>query len=347
MAPEGTLPAGPGPTADTPTEADPGRKPCWNWARGTVTSWVVAKVIPLPVETFEPDGIETLFPVSLLLNRTVPVAAVLLTFLPVALKVPEALKSMVRIVAGTTPPTGSVDVAFGSARIESASGPTASSLGVITIVALGSRKTAIRPRTSPINTTVAAEAPIKAERCEVRPGPRTVGAAAPLERAPIRPSGTAGGPPGDPRPGDPGARGVAPAPAMAPAPAPAMAPASATLAAAALVDAPVDAPLDLGPTAGGTLVAAAGSWTTPWSASNSATVAKTGRPAEAASARAAASVEMIDRARLRSSASRASSRKLIREVAMREPGGTTRPTRGSSDPRIRAAADVISSSTSR
>ena len=59
-----------------------------------------------------------------------------------------------------------------------------------------------------------------------------------------------------------------------------------------------------------------------------ATEAKTGRPADAASARAAG-VGGDDRraAGCRSSASRASSRKLIREVASREPGGRTSATR--------------------
>ncbi|MEJ7697726.1 MAG: hypothetical protein WKF78_14180 [Candidatus Limnocylindrales bacterium] len=47
------------------------------------------------------------------------------------------------------------------------------------------------------------------------------------------------------------------------------------------------------------------------------------------------------------SASRASNRKLIREVARRDPYGNTTATRGSALLRMRAAADVISSSTSR
>ncbi len=85
----------------------------------------------------------------------------------------------------------------------------------------------------------------------------------------------------------------------------------------------------------------------PTSASYSPTVAWTGRPAEAAIARAAGSAATIDSTRFRSSASRASSRKLIREVASREPGGRTRATFVSVTARIRAAALVISSSTSR
>ena len=46
-------------------------------------------------------------------------------------------------------------------------------------------------------------------------------------------------------------------------------------------------------------------------------------------------------------ASRASSRKLIRDVATREPYGSTIATRRDSASRMRAAAEVISSSTSR
>jgi shikimate kinase len=81
--------------------------------------------------------------------------------------------------------------------------------------------------------------------------------------------------------------------------------------------------------------------------SHSATLAKTGRPADAASARVAGSVATIDRRRLLTTASRDRRRKFIRDVAIREPYGTTRATFVASDPRMRAAAEVISSSTSR
>jgi hypothetical protein len=79
----------------------------------------------------------------------------------------------------------------------------------------------------------------------------------------------------------------------------------------------------------------------------SATEAKTGKPAEAASAREAASPDTIDSRRLLTSASRESSRKFIRDVAIRDPLGTTKATRVAAEERIRCAADVISSSTSR
>jgi len=82
-------------------------------------------------------------------------------------------------------------------------------------------------------------------------------------------------------------------------------------------------------------------------ASYSATVANTGRPADAASALDAASPAITDSRRLLTTASRDRRRKLIREVAIREPFGTTSPTFVPGDVRIRDAADVISSSTSR
>ena len=85
----------------------------------------------------------------------------------------------------------------------------------------------------------------------------------------------------------------------------------------------------------------------PRDASYSPTEANTGRPADAASARAAASLATIERRFSWVRASRASSRKLIREVATREPCGRTTATRRPSTERIRAAADVISSSMSR
>ena len=82
-------------------------------------------------------------------------------------------------------------------------------------------------------------------------------------------------------------------------------------------------------------------------ASYSWTVAKTGRPADAARARVAESPAMTDRRFSWVSASRARSRKLIRDVATREPYGSTTATRPDSTARTRAAAEVISSSTSR
>ncbi|HEX5015455.1 MAG TPA: hypothetical protein VFV72_15015 [Candidatus Limnocylindrales bacterium] len=81
--------------------------------------------------------------------------------------------------------------------------------------------------------------------------------------------------------------------------------------------------------------------------SYSATDENTGRPADAARARVAGSDATIDRRRLLTTASRESSRKFIREVAIREPYGMTSATFVASEPRIRAAAEVISSSTSR
>ena len=82
-------------------------------------------------------------------------------------------------------------------------------------------------------------------------------------------------------------------------------------------------------------------------ASYSATEANTGNPADAASARVAASAATIESRFSWVSASRDSSRKLMRDVATREPYGSTTATRRPSADRMRAAADVISSSISR
>ena len=73
----------------------------------------------------------------------------------------------------------------------------------------------------------------------------------------------------------------------------------------------------------------------------------TGSPADAASARAEVSGATMSRRRPLAWASRASSRKLIRDVATRDPNGSTRPIRVPSAVRIRVAAEVISSSGSR
>src|SRR5205814_4600615 len=82
-------------------------------------------------------------------------------------------------------------------------------------------------------------------------------------------------------------------------------------------------------------------------ASYSGTVPKTGRPADAASDRAAASPATIESRRLLTMASRDRSRKFIRDVAIRDPYGTTSASFVPGAFRIRDAADVISSSTSR
>ena len=82
-------------------------------------------------------------------------------------------------------------------------------------------------------------------------------------------------------------------------------------------------------------------------ASYSATDANAGNPADVASARVAESADTIESRLSCSVASRDKSRKLIRDVATRDPYGRTTASRSWSDPRMRAAADVISSSISR
>ncbi len=81
--------------------------------------------------------------------------------------------------------------------------------------------------------------------------------------------------------------------------------------------------------------------------SYSATLAKTGSPADAARARVAGSTAITDSRFSWVIASRASRRKLIRDVATRDPCGSTTATRRPAADRTRAAAEVISSSMSR
>ncbi len=281
----------------------------------------------------------------MLVKVTLPVAVVVVVFLPVALNVPNEVKSWLSWTAGTTPATGSAAVAVGSARIVSWSGPTGSTLALIVIEALGRTTAPIRPST----TSSAARAIVVKIRAVGKRRPRVAGrtgwtAAAP-ERATDPRIGRRPRPERSPlvrafrrRPGHQPRRRRPPrliGSTAVSSSAERLAPGAAAAAPAAIAAAP-----------GAAAAAGPPTWS-DWLASYSPTVAKTGSPAEAARARAAGSGAMIERARLRSSASRASNRKLIREVAIRDPAGTTSPTRGSSDVRILAAADVISSSTSR
>ena len=111
--------------------------------------------------------------------------------------------------------------------------------------------------------------------------------------------------------------------------------------AAAIAVAPAAAP---GPSPPGPSPSALGAAN---AASYSATDENTGSPADAARARVAGSDATIERRRLLTIASRDSSRKFIREVLIRDPYGITSATFVASEPRILAAAEVISSSTSR
>ena len=103
-------------------------------------SWVVTKATPEPVRTLVPDGIVTGTNVFSLLKVTWPVAFFWTTRSPVALNSPEASKSLLSRVAGMTPPTGSIDVASGSARTVNSTGPTGTATGVTVTVAWGRRR---------------------------------------------------------------------------------------------------------------------------------------------------------------------------------------------------------------
>ena len=107
-------------------------------AIGRNTPAVVTKATPAPVRTTGPgrdrDRHER---VRSCCNVTCPVAFVWTTRLPVAGNSPEAVKSWLSRVAGITPPTGSTDVASGSARTVKSTGPTGTATGVTTTVAWG------------------------------------------------------------------------------------------------------------------------------------------------------------------------------------------------------------------
>ena len=92
---------------------------------------------PLPVLAIVPAGIVYTLPGSQFDQRNVPLAFVWTTRLPVAGNSPEAVKSWLSRVAGMTPPTGSTEVASGSARTVNATGPTGTATGVTTTVAWG------------------------------------------------------------------------------------------------------------------------------------------------------------------------------------------------------------------
>ena len=133
-----TLPAVPAFTAVTLTVADAGKT--WSptsSARATVTARSVRKRTPDWVLTMLPRGIVFVDVKSLLRNRTVPLASVSSTRLPVTVKVWLVSTSNVLVWAGTVLATGSGSVADGLATIRSGTGPIAASRGVMTAVAVG------------------------------------------------------------------------------------------------------------------------------------------------------------------------------------------------------------------
>ncbi len=231
----------------------------------------------------------------------------------------------------------------GSATISISTGPTASRRGLIVTSALGSTTTAPTPVTTASPATRIRPRAIRPlGRSGLRRRPTTgIEPLVPYPRAassdPRPSSARRGSPvlldPGRPVP-DAGGGDVLPAsgaPAL-------LAPDRAELAA--------EAP-EVGAPEGSPDGAPARSMPSAAADSNSVTLANTGRPADAASARVEPSGATIEIRRPRSEASRASNRKLIREVASREPCGSTIATQPGGADRIRPAADVISSSTSR
>ena len=136
-----TLPSGPPSTAVTLTLARAGKmvRPTSS-ARGTVIVRIVRKRTPAPVDTMLPATIRFELVGSRFSNRTVPVALVSSTRLPVAGKVSST-------ATGTRSRLGRDDAAgrVGRVAVVSATtviwiGPTGSGLGVTAIVADGSSR---------------------------------------------------------------------------------------------------------------------------------------------------------------------------------------------------------------
>ena len=375
-----TFPAVPFLTAVTVTSAKEGT--IWRPtrpARGTVTDLFVVNFVPFGVLTTLPAGIVLVAVKSTLRNVTVPVAAVSSIRLPAVGNVSVISTGTSRRTAGTTALAVSTADASGLAVTVSGMGPIASCRGVTVISAAGRMKRAPMATTSSASTTAAAPTRTGVST-DMRPTAARAGRRPSVPRS-VRGSGAGpGAEPVAPRAADPAPR-TAPAgpatasaaPAAAPAaPAPpATAPAAAagvgqtlawvSSAAAArrarrLVLGGSGRLSPVGST-GATVGMTAGITASPASSaaaggparadSYSGTVANTGSPADAASARVAGSPATIDSLRLLMTASRDSSRKFIRDVEIREPYGTTRATLVESEERIREAADVISSSTSR
>ena len=137
MAPLATLPPVPALTATTPTLADV-HGAGEIGAVATRIVWLVAKPIPVAVETTDPPGMVWPALVSQFRKVTEPLAFVWTTRLPVAGNSPEAVKSRLSRVAGMTPPVASMEVASGSARTVNVIGPIGAATGVTTTVAWGS-----------------------------------------------------------------------------------------------------------------------------------------------------------------------------------------------------------------
>ncbi len=316
----GTFPDSPGTTASTPTFLVDGittKAPSTipTSAGGSSTVERVRNSIPDAVLTIDPAGIVFELPVLRLENVTVPVAGVSSTFRPVAGNVDEVSTSNRNGVAGTRRLAGSGCVMPRCAATLKWSGPMTSLAGTRVTVALGSWVNANAPPTTSATMTTAIPAirPLRLARWRAGPTRGTIGGSCGRRIAAMRivgSSGAAGGPSG-------GFGRV-------------------RLAAVGSESSESAPEPDAGPTSGAAPPR-----------SKAATETCVANPADAASARAEASFVTTSSRLLRLSASRARSRKLIRDVASREPSGRTRAIRSSGSARIRAAADVISSSTSR
>ena len=285
------------------------------------------------MRTIEPFGTVYDAVGSQFVQRTPPDARVFSTRLPVAGKSPETSTGISIACAGIVRPAAFTAVAAGSAVTVSDTGPTGSIRGVTVIWADGSTRAAATPLTARARTRIRIPAMTPA------PGPRRRGFASGTCRPRRTISSSSACCSGSSAGTSPRAcaRPAAEPPPAAPAPGCAAMAAAAAGAAAA----------DVAASACGGVAVTTLSRPSSSAASYSPTDANTGRPAEAASARAEASGATMSSRRPFACASRASSRKLIRDVATRDPKGSTRPTRVPSAVRMRVAAEVISSSGSR
>src|SRR3954447_10385804 len=297
-----TLPSGPPSTAVTLTLARAGKMVSpTSSARGTVTVTSVLNRMLFSVPTMLPDGIRFVLVGSRFSKRTVPVALVSCTRLPVAGKVSFTETGIVMFSAGTTGGSPPGAAAFGSATTVTWTGVIASGRGVTTILADGRRMYAPTAPTSMARARIAAP---MSHGVRMRVPPRSL--------APGR-AGRGSGARVISR--ETGARTVALESAVAAAATPA----------AAIGLTSVGGLLRTGSSRSAGVTAAAGATAgpTPPAASYSATDAKTGSPADDASARVAGSADTIDSCFSCSVASRDRKRELIREVATREPYGRT------------------------
>ena len=140
IVPASTLPSGPPSTAVILTLARAGKMVSpTSSARGTVMVTSVRNRMPSGVLTMLPDGMRFVLVGSRFSNRTVPVALVSSTRLPVAANESLTATGIEILSAGTTGGSPPGVAAFGSATTVRWTGVIGSGRGVTTMLADGSR----------------------------------------------------------------------------------------------------------------------------------------------------------------------------------------------------------------